>query len=264
MGGCGECLAKFGLISFNILFLLSGIGVLGVGIWLKVDKNVVNMQHLVEFDSKDKQLDIAANILIGFGSFVLLVSALGFFAACTQKKIFIGFYIAFLVLIFAGEFAGGITAAVFKGKIEDELPKILSKTFSQYTPGKNLLAKAWDYMQVWLKCCGSTGFKDYQHVNFTKPTQHVPLTCCKLSNKDPENPKPLDSNKCLEEATIPSSQNNTFMYLQGEGCYSSLEDAIKSHLGLIIGVGVGIAMIQLLGIVLACCVCRRDKDNDIY
>ena len=26
-------------------------------------------------------------------------------------------YIAFLVLIFAGEFAGGITAAVFKGKV---------------------------------------------------------------------------------------------------------------------------------------------------
>ena len=51
---------------------------------------MVNMQHLVEFDSNDKQLEIAANILIGFGSFVLLISALGFFAACTQKKIFIG------------------------------------------------------------------------------------------------------------------------------------------------------------------------------
>ena len=57
---------------------------------MKVDKNVVNMQHLVEFDSNDKQLEIAANILIGFGAFVLLISALGFFAACTQKKIFIG------------------------------------------------------------------------------------------------------------------------------------------------------------------------------
>ena len=52
---------------------------------------MVNMQHLVEFDSQDKQLEIAANILIGFGSFVLVVSALGFLAACTQKKIFIGF-----------------------------------------------------------------------------------------------------------------------------------------------------------------------------
>ena len=72
------------------MFQLSGVGVLGVGIWVKVDKNVVNMQHLVEFDSSDKQLEIAANILIGFGSFVLLISALGFFAACTQKKIFIG------------------------------------------------------------------------------------------------------------------------------------------------------------------------------
>ena len=30
-----------------------------------------------------------------------------------------------------------------------------------------------------------------------------------------------------------------------QGCYSSLEDAIKSHLGVIIGIGVGIAMIQV-------------------
>ena len=30
-----------------------------------------------------------------------------------------------------------------------------------------------------------------------------------------------------------------------QGCYSSLEDTIKSHLGVIIGVGVGIAMVQV-------------------
>lgn len=262
MGGCGECLAKFGLISFNILFLLSGIGVLGVGIWVKVDKNVVNMQHLVEFDSNDKQLEIAANILIGFGAFVLLISALGFFAACTQKKIFIGLYIAFLVLVFAGEFAGGITAAVFKGKIEDELPKVLTRSFKKYTPGKNLLAKAWDYMQVWLSCCGSEGYWNYAKVNFTKPNIHVPTTCCKLSKADPESPVAQNSTMCQQEASV--SNQTVFTYLQKEGCYKSLEDAIKSHLGLIIGIGVGIAMLQLLGIVLACCVCRRDKDNDIY
>ena len=82
--------ALWNFFTLILYFQLSGVGVLGVGIWVKVDKNVVNMQHLVEFDSNDKQLEIAANILIGFGSFVLLISALGFFAACTQKKIFIG------------------------------------------------------------------------------------------------------------------------------------------------------------------------------
>ena len=37
--------------------------------------------------------------------------------------------------------------------------------------------------------------------------------------------------------------NNCYFLFQG--CYSSLEDAIKSHLGVIIGVGVGIAMVQV-------------------
>lgn len=65
---------------------LSGIAVLGVGIWVRVDKNVVNMQNLIEFNSDDKSLSTAAYVLIGFGSFVLLVSAFGFLAACCANK----------------------------------------------------------------------------------------------------------------------------------------------------------------------------------
>lgn len=59
---------------------------LGVGIWVRVDKNVVNMQNLIEFNSDDKSLSTAAYVLIGFGSFVLLVSAFGFLAACCANK----------------------------------------------------------------------------------------------------------------------------------------------------------------------------------
>ncbi|XP_045175944.2 tetraspanin-6-like [Mercenaria mercenaria] len=271
MGSCGECFAKFGLITFNIIFLLSGIAVLAVGIWVRVDKNVVNMQNLVEFDSDDKSLSTAAYVLIGFGSFVLIVSAFGFLAACcaSKTKFFIVGYIAFLVIIFIGEFAGGITAAVFKGKIDDNLPDVLSDSFKKYEPGKgHLLAKAWDYMQTWLHCCGSGGPKDYKNVNFTSLTQHVPKTCCKLSNSDPEDAKPENAAACQIEALWfqNDTQGKTYSNVQTKGCYSSLEDKIKSHIGVIIGVAVGIAMFQLLGIVMSICICKRDRDdgNSVY
>lgn len=261
MGGCGECLAKFGLISFNIIFLLSGIAVLGVGIWVKVDKNVVNMQNLVQLDSDDKALDTAGWVLIGFGSFVLIISAFGFFAACTQKKFFIVMYIFFLVVVFAGEFAGGISVAVFKGKIDDELPKLLDGTLhNHYKEGSNIGAKAWDYVQVWLKCCGANGISDYTDTNFTTPGLHVPKTCCKLENGDPENPKPTNSTACQTEA---KNGTKPFKFLNTEGCLEKFEKEIKSHLALVIGVAVGIAMLQILGIVLAICVCKKKRDDKI-
>ncbi|KAL4225046.1 hypothetical protein ACF0H5_015740 [Mactra antiquata] len=263
--GCGECMAKFGLITFNILFLLSGVAVLGVGIWVKVDKNVVNMQHLVEFDSDDKSLSNAAWVLIGFGSFVLLVSAFGFLAACCAEKtrFFIIGYIFFLVVIFCGEFGGGITAAVFKGKIDSKLQETLTSSLESYKPGNNLIAKAWDYVQTWLKCCGSNlGPKDYKNANFTDLGQHVPKTCCVLKNNDPENPTPeneaqcqIDALQCQSSNTCPSKN------VKIEGCYKEFEKEIKSHLVLIIGVGVGIAMFQLLGIVMAICICKNKKDD---
>ena len=44
---CGQYAVIYSMlfnISYNCILQLSGIGVHGVGIWLKVDKNVVNMQ----------------------------------------------------------------------------------------------------------------------------------------------------------------------------------------------------------------------------
>jgi len=242
---------------------------MAVGIFVKVNPDVVNMQHLVSFDSGDNALGTAAYVLIGFGVFVLIVSAFGFFTACCgdSKKVFVIIYIAFLVIIFIGEFSGGISAAVFKGKIDKELPGILSKTFQSYQPDNSqLLTKAWDYVQTLLECCGSQNPGDYRNVNFTLPYQRVPLSCCKSNDKDPEHPKPVDLSTCLDESTAydTNTTSPTFVYKQllTSGCYDKLNSDIKSHLALIIGVGVGIGMLQLLGIVLACCICRKDKDDD--
>ncbi|XP_052232677.1 tetraspanin-7-like [Dreissena polymorpha] len=270
---CCGCLASFGLISFNLIFMLSGIAVLGVGIWARVNKDIVNMQHIVTLDSGDNALKTASTVLIIFGVVVLLFAAFGFFAACLPKrcsggkKFFGGLYIFFLSLVLIGELSGGITAAVFKKKIDDQLPDILKKTLStHYKPGNNLQAKAWDYVQVWLTCCGSKeGPLDYIGTNFTSSDKYVPDTCCVLTNNNPDQPNPKNSTACqLEAGQIQSKLNltTTSDFVKTEGCYTSFESQIKSHVILLIGVGVGIAMLEFLGIVLACIVCRRgDKDD---
>ncbi|KAH3887944.1 hypothetical protein DPMN_011966, partial [Dreissena polymorpha] len=173
-------------------------------------------------------------------------------------------YIFFLSVVLIGELGGGIAAAVFKGKIHDQLPDILNKSLGpNYTPGNSLQTKAWDYVQVWLTCCGSTGPKDYSGTNFTDKSTHVPDTCCVLTNNDPDKPIVKNSTACQTEANqIQHNATATSNFVKKEGCFTSFESQIKSHVVLLVGVGVGIAMLELLGIVLACYVCRRgDKDD---
>ncbi|KAK3610827.1 hypothetical protein CHS0354_039120, partial [Potamilus streckersoni] len=191
------------------------------------------MQHLIQFDSKDPYLDNAAWVLIGVGVFVLLVGGFGFFAAATQNKCFLVMYIGSLVIIFIGELGGGITAAVFKSQVEDGMNEILLKTFKEYKKG-NLIAKAWDYMQVWLTCCGAGGYMDYRNnrVNFTENVSiatifeisnnnekltgeniFVPKSCCVLTNDDPENPQPKNLMLCQNDAHMNTTKSE---YLKTE------------------------------------------------
>ncbi|KAK3101305.1 hypothetical protein FSP39_002550 [Pinctada imbricata] len=146
---CCTGFARFLLIFFNIIFILSGIGVLGVGIFVIADPDSKKLQQLISVDSTDQYLKRIAYVLIGFGSFVLLVGLLGFLAGLKRWKFAIILYIMFLVVIFIGELGGGIAAAVFKSKVEDGLKDTLGKALQQYngTNPNAVVTKAWDAAQ---------------------------------------------------------------------------------------------------------------------
>ncbi|XP_052263623.1 tetraspanin-7-like [Dreissena polymorpha] len=265
---CFGRLAKCSLKFFNIIFMVSGIGVILVGSYAKYQIDYSYMKHILD-PEVNTGYDSACMVLIIFGVVVLLIAVFGFLTACLPercsygKKFFGGLYIFFLSLLLIGELGGGITAAVFKGKIDDQLPDILKKSLgSHYKPGLNLQAKAWDYVQVWLTCCGSKGPQDYYGSHFNDTNQHVPDTCCVMTNNDPELPHVKNSTECqLEAYQIQHNATSTSDFIKKEGCYTSFDSQIKSHVALLVGVGVGIAMLELLGILLACYLIRKGHDN---
>lgn len=245
--GCCTGFARCILVVFNIIFVLSGGGILGAGIWLKVDPNSVNIQKLISVDSHDAAISSTAYVLIGFGGIVFLVGILGCLGGIKQWKWALGMYIFFLIVIFLGEFSGGIMAAVYKSKVTDELGTTLKKSIAEYK-NSSIIREAWDAVQKTIHCCGVTSYTDYNtfaHFNTTLP---VPNSCCHD-----------DYTRCITEA---KNNATSHKYLYNEGCLNSLQDQLKSNLSIIIGVAIGIAMIQLLGILLACKSCRsNDVDN---
>ncbi|XP_053385003.1 tetraspanin-6-like isoform X2 [Mercenaria mercenaria] len=239
--GCGCCgsgpFARFSLLLFNTIFLISGLTFVGLGIWVKVEKNFVSLQDLVDHGAGDSTLSNAGSVLIGFGFFVAVVSALGCLAVCCSKK------------------------KAIISVIDDTLSNALTKTVKSYKL-ESEYTKDWDYVQTWMKCCGSTGPKDYKDVKFQEPSKYVPETCCVLTNNDPEQPKPRNGTQCQMDAQQYLEGNiTTSQVLQTIGCYQSLEDIIDAHLAVIIGVGVAIATLQLLGICLAIGICLETSDR---
>jgi len=74
--GCGAKCAKIILIVYNIVFLLSGLFLIGLGIWLVADGRVNNLVTLTYNGTNSSLLRNAAIILITMGVLVVIISVL--------------------------------------------------------------------------------------------------------------------------------------------------------------------------------------------
>lgn len=261
MGFCGGC-AKALLIIFNFIFWLSGAAILGVGIWMIVDKNIASYFEVVNLDSHDKFFRYSAYILIAFGIFVFLVGFCGCCGAIRGSKCLLGMYVFFLVLIFAGELAAGILMIVYKVKIEEKLDNTLKESIQSKYGESTTITDAWDIVQIQLDCCGGMDPGDYKYSKFDNNSNTVlPKSCCVLSNKAKaeENPKEAVAQNYSECVNMTSIN-----YYHTQGCKQGLLDWAKKHSAVLIGVGIGIACLQIFGVVAALCLCRQLNKEEKY
>lgn len=232
-------------IAFNFIFWLSGAAILGVGIWILVDPQIKNYTKVIKDGTKDEEfLKISAYILIGFGTFVFLVGFCGCCGAIRNSKCLLGFYIFCLVCVFAGELAAGIYVAVFKNDIDGKLNKGLVDSIKNNYFGE--MGPTWDIIQKELKCCGGNSYLDYENSTWAKNQTHgekVPLSCCVLVNDKPKN-------ETLCQLAIDN-------YVNLKGCREALTDWVNSHSAILIGVGCGIAALEIIGLICAICFCRH-------
>lgn len=143
----------------------------------------------------------------------------------------------FLVIVFLVEIGIGI-AGYLK---HDELPAILesgfNKTLEDYTSSIEA-QHAWALVQGELKCCGIKGASDWKPI-FINNT--VPASCCSQM--------PVHVNQCSSE------------FASKMGCMPMLFNLLDSKSLLLGGVGIGIALIQLVGVFFACCLSRAFREN---
>ncbi|XP_066585263.1 CD63 antigen [Prorops nasuta] len=228
MESCGLSLVKYILFIFNLIFAISGIGIIIAGGVVLAD--VGDFSHFME-----SGIIAPSVVLIVAGAIVFLIAFLGCYGAIKENY---GMLIAFavaLLIIFVIELAVGIAAACLKNNFRMELKNSLKESIKNYTDVDRV---TWDSMQKKLKCCGVDSYEDW--TSNSRFSASLPNSCCMNDNP-----------------TLACQSGSPSLYKGG--CFEQLEELVESSAAVLIGVGIGIAFIEIAGIVLACCLASSIK-----
>lgn len=225
------------------------------------DKNIGSYFEVLNIDTHDQYFKYSSYILIAFGIFVFLVGFCGCCGAIRGSKCLLGMYIFFLVIIFAGELAAGIVMIIYRVQVEEKIDTLLKESVKDNYLKSSTITDAWDVVQIQLDCCGGAGPDDYQNSYYDNVTvSELPRSCCVLSNRD----EAVDDPRKAIPENVAGCQNKTMtQYYHTEGCKEELLDWAKGKTAILIGVGIGIACIQIFGIVFAIILCRQVDEEEM-
>ncbi|XP_066586848.1 CD63 antigen-like [Prorops nasuta] len=224
----GMACVKYLLFLFNLIFAITGIVFMSVGAIILVVYNGYN-------NFVDSWFFAAPVLMIIVGVIVFLVSFFGCCGAVKENHCMIITFSVLLLLIFALELGAGISGYMMSGEVSTMLENRMNSTMHEYN-SKDDVRKSWDIIQSDLQCCGMKGPFDWTSVRgFSNKV--VPDTCCK-------------------EVAAGSTCDANAITIRGDGCLTKLQAAIEENALILGGVGIGIALIQLIGVIFACCLAR--------
>ncbi|XP_070563789.1 tetraspanin-4-like [Ptychodera flava] len=228
--GCAR-IVKFIVFFFNLLFWLVGLAVMSVGIWLRVSKgDYGTLVTSVPYAS-------AANLIIAVGLIVMIIGFVGCLGAWKENKCLLMTFFILLLIIFIIEIAAGILGYVYRGKVEKYVKEDMMAGMANYDQaGQEGLTGTWDRLQTQEECCGVTDYRDWFTAFPNKNGTWLPDSCCKT---------------VTDGCGMTYSNTTRGDFNLDKGCAEPLEKFLADNLYVIGGIGIAIAVIQLLGMIFA-------------
>jgi len=215
---------KYVLFLFNLIFVLTGIVLAVIGFQIK-------NTYLQYEGALDEDYVPVASAMITVGVIIFLIAFFGCCGAGYENQCMLLTYSVLLAAVFIMELVAGVSAYVLSDKVDEVIGKGLKATMRDYqnsTETKDL----WDTMQQQFECCGATNSTDWFDV---LGPDTLPPSCCPGF-------KPGEGQVCL------TNDVKTF----SSPCLKPLEDYIRDDAVTMGSTAIGIAFVQLLGIILAC------------
>ncbi|XP_061102174.1 CD82 antigen-like [Conger conger] len=240
---------KYFLFLCNLLFFIFGALILGFGLWILLD----NQSFIAVLQEASTSLKVACYILIGVGSMSMLMGFLGCIGTIYEIRCLLGLYFTCLLLILLAQVVAGALFYFQREMLKKEVSTVMNRIIVDYTGQNRTTDVAWDYIQRTIQCCGWTGPGNWSENTLIRNSSQA-LYPCSCRNTSLPGVDVKSGGFC--ETLSPEWP------VYSTGCISSVEAWLLSNAGVILGVCAGVAVIELLGMVLSLCLCKSVHQED--
>uniref|UniRef100_U5EX76 Putative tetraspanin n=1 Tax=Corethrella appendiculata TaxID=1370023 RepID=U5EX76_9DIPT len=264
---------KFVLGSCNFIFLLCGITLVSTGFYLFTDGPRVLLSRLLITSSDHSHKSPLTELpqplfyyvafgLTAAGLVAVLAAMLGCWASCMNTYCVLSIYFVIILSLLVIEFGVCLMITAWPaclGLNLDENIMVKALQGSYGVPGQEQFTAAMDLAQTVFECCGintsinyDTSYWKLQSLGQKELT--VPLTCCKLENKNEYlaylDPKPLNLTQC-QALLVHDHESSRYL----DGCLYKIDNWYREQYFLFLCAGLIIAIVEfcvLLSIILSC------------
>ncbi|KAJ8945381.1 hypothetical protein NQ318_007027 [Aromia moschata] len=143
-----------------------------------------------------------------------------------------------LIVIFVLEVVAAVCGILLKSRTEKYLVNTLEDTIKHYNSNNTEIEVIWDRVQREFYCCGVVNASDWRN-----HTEGLPMSCCSIPTG--------------ARGNFSCTETNAYQV----GCLQEFGDFIRSQTSIIEGVGIAMAIIQLLGIVFSCYLAKSIRSD---
>lgn len=273
---CFSCL-RTAVHCYNIVILILGLGVLGIGVWLLV----------TEYSAREVTVLVGSNLfeigtylMIAGGGTIALLAFCGCCGTMREDRCVLAFYGSTLALVLLSLIAGSTLAFLFRTQLSGHVKENIQTTLSgrygidlRKNSQNQLITDAWDSLQRSLHCCGVHGdvnssfswafYKQhtewYLQTNMRAP--YVPDSCCSGNKQICTGIESINGPPSKGPPVLPSYQKNEYLYT--EGCYEKVMVHLERNAIILGGVAACVPLLLIIGIVVVFCMCARVHKDDI-
>ena len=160
-----------------------------------------------------------------------------------------------ITLIVIVEIGCAATIVVFKDEtwklLNTELIHGMQNYGNETSQASQDMTSSWDKLQTEMQCCGVKKYTDWGQVQIFNETQSVPDSCCITESAGED---------CGNGALSPAQPTTIYT----DGCLTKLAKFITDNI-LIFAIVAGLVVVlQIVGIIVACCLARRMKELHNY
>ncbi|XP_033019014.1 tetraspanin-33 [Lacerta agilis] len=247
-------LVKYLLFFFNMVFWMISMAMVAVGVYARLMKHAEAAMACLAVDP--------AILLIVVGILMFFITFCGCIGSLRENICLLQTFSVCLTVIFLLQLASGVLGFVFSDKARGKVSEIVNNAIVHYRDDLDL-QNLIDFGQKEFSCCGGVSYKDWSQNLYFNCTAHnpswercsVPYSCC------------LQTDDQSVINTMCGQGMQAFNYLEASefiytnGCIDKLVNWIHSNLFLLGGVALGLAIPQLVGILLSQVLVNQIRDQ---